>query len=86
MLVEVLDPDPKDAWSASFVISDNGSGMSEDELSRALDGLRQAEDGSLEKRTGLGIPLARQLVEAHVGVLEIASEEGVGTAAIIRLP
>ncbi len=86
VLVEVLDPDPKDAWSASFVISDNGSGMSEDELSRALDGLRQAEDGSLEKRTGLGIPLARQLVEAHGGVLEIASEEGVGTAAIIRLP
>ncbi|MEP0191212.1 MAG: PAS-domain containing protein [Erythrobacter sp.] len=86
VLVEVLDPDPQEVWSASFVISDNGSGMSEDELSRALDGLRQAEDGSLEKRTGLGIPLARQLVEAHGGALEIASEEGVGTAAIIRLP
>lgn len=71
---------------ARIVISDNGRGMGEEELSRALDGLRTKPDGSLEQRQGLGIPLARQLIEAHGGSLKVASEFGAGTSAIIRLP
>ncbi|MCK0128585.1 PAS domain-containing sensor histidine kinase [Erythrobacter sp. F6033] len=86
ILIEILKPDPEGEWSTSFVISDNGAGMASDELERALDGGRSAEDSDTEKRTGLGIPLARQLVAAHGGLLEITSEEGVGTTAIIHLP
>ncbi|MEM9501921.1 MAG: PAS-domain containing protein [Pseudomonadota bacterium] len=86
ILMEILVPEKGSPWSSAFVISDNGKGMSEEELSRALDGLRKGDDGTLERRQGLGIPLARQLVEAHGGVLEVTSEQGVGTAAIIRLP
>ena len=71
---------------ARIVISDNGRGMSEEDLARALDGLRTETDGSLEQRKGLGIPLTRQLVEAHGGTLEIMSELGAGTSAIIHLP
>ncbi|MEP3759131.1 MAG: ATP-binding protein, partial [Marinomonas sp.] len=71
---------------ARIVVSDNGDGMSEEELARALDGLRTKSDGSLEQRRGLGIPLTRQLVEAHGGSLEIMSELGAGTSAIIHLP
>ncbi|QUL38908.1 PAS domain-containing sensor histidine kinase [Erythrobacter sp. JK5] len=85
ILMEILNPGDG-RWSAEFVISDNGSGMTEDELGRALDGVRTGEDGAIERRQGLGIPLARQLIEAHGGELELTSEEGVGTAAIIRLP
>ena len=36
--------------------------------------------------TGLGLPLTRQLVEAHGGTVELESEPGVGTTAIVRLP
>ncbi|MBV7267285.1 PAS domain-containing sensor histidine kinase [Erythrobacter ani] len=82
ILIEILKTEPDSEWNASFVISDNGAGMSEEELSLAIDG----ERGEEEKRSGLGIPLARQLVAAHGGVLEISSEEGAGTAAIIHLP
>jgi signal transduction histidine kinase len=72
---------------SEIVISDNGAGMTQQELARALDGLRQAPDGSgLERRQGLGIPLARQLVEAHGGTLEFVSRKGEGTFATIRLP
>ena len=39
-----------------------------------------------ERRTGLGIPLARQLIEGHDGRLEIVSRKGAGTTATIRLP
>ena len=69
-----------------FVIADNGRGMAEDELRRALEGQRVGPDGKLERRQGLGIPLARQLVEAHGGKLEILSHLGEGTTVTITLP
>ena len=70
-----------------IVISDNGRGMTAEELSRAMDGLRPAGNGGgMERRQGLGIPLARQLVELHGGTLEIHSERDVGTTAMIHLP
>jgi signal transduction histidine kinase len=71
---------------ARIVVSDNGRGMTREELSRALDGLRTGADGRPERRQGLGIPLARQLVEAHGGTLEIQSQKRAGTTATILLP
>lgn len=70
-----------------IVISDNGTGMSQHELARALEGIRMSADGKgIERRQGLGIPLARQLVEAHGGSLEIQSRKNAGTTATITLP
>jgi len=69
-----------------LVVSDNGPGMDAATLARALDGLKISEDGTaLERRQGLGLPLARQLIEAHGGTLELLSEPGEGTAAIVEL-
>jgi signal transduction histidine kinase len=83
ILVEVGKP----KGTARIVVSDNGAGMSRDELSRAIDGLRTSADGSgLERRQGLGIPLAQQLIEAHDGTLEIVSRKGTGTTATILIP
>ncbi len=73
--------------AARIVISDNGPGMDGPTLARALDGLKISADGkAVERRQGLGLPLARQLVEAHGGILQLLSEPGEGTAAIIDLP
>lgn len=70
-----------------IVISDNGEGMKPSELARALDGHRLGADGKVEaRRAGLGLPLARQLIEAHGGKLEMQSEKGAGTTATITLP
>jgi signal transduction histidine kinase len=72
---------------ARIVISDNGIGMDAGTLARALGGLKVSADGkAVERRQGLGLPLARQLVEAHGGKLELMSEPGQGTAAIVELP
>jgi signal transduction histidine kinase len=67
------------------VVSDDGPGMDAATLARAMDGLRLAADGTIERRQGLGLPLARQLVEAHGGTLELLSEPGQGTAVIVEL-
>ncbi len=72
---------------ARIVISDNGPGMDAATLARALEGIKLSADGTVvARRQGLGLPLARRLVEAHGGTLELLSEPGHGTAAIIDLP
>lgn len=71
---------------ARIVISDNGAGMDAATLARALEGIKVSADGKgVERRQGLGLPLARQLIEAHGGNLELMSEPGQGTAAIVEL-
>ena len=70
-----------------LAISDNGPGMDAAALARALGGLKVGSDGkTVERRQGIGLPLARQLIEAHGGSLEINSEPGQGTVAIVELP
>ena len=71
---------------ARIVVSDNGPGMGKQELARLQEGLNIGKDGKVEQRKGLGIPLARQLVEAHDGTLTLESRKGQGTTAMILLP
>jgi len=38
------------------------------------------------RRTGLGLPVVRQIVEQHGGTVTLASEPGKGARIAIRLP
>jgi signal transduction histidine kinase len=70
-----------------IVVSDNGAGMDTATLARALGGFSSGKDGNtLERRPGIGLRLARQIIEAHGGTLQVMSEPGQGTAAIVDLP
>jgi signal transduction histidine kinase len=76
---------------ALLVVSDNGPGMDEGTQSRALDRFSRAtaprsEADGAGGNVGLGLPLARQFVEAHGGNLTLVSEPGQGTAVSIELP
>ena len=83
ILVEVS---PRKRGTA-IVVSDSGKGMTPSQMAHALDGYRIAADGKgVERRQGLGLPLARQLIEAHGGRLDLVSEKEVGTTATIFLP
>ncbi len=73
-------------WKIEISIADNGRGMSAEELARARSGVAPDAQGKPQRRSGLGIPLARQLIEAHEGALDLTSRKGAGTTAIIRLP
>lgn len=69
-------------------VIDTGIGMSEQEIAVALTPFGQISS-DLSRRypgTGLGLPLVKSLTELHGGRLEIASRQGAGTRATIRLP
>jgi two-component system, cell cycle sensor histidine kinase PleC len=73
---------------ALLQISDNGIGMRPEDIPLALSPFGQVDD-ALNRRhrgTGLGLPLAKTLVELHGGRLEIDSAPGRGTTASIVLP
>lgn len=78
IVIEIPKPGLGDEWRAMIIITDNGAGMTADELA-------QAQGAPGEEGSGLGIRLARQLIAAHGGTLELASEKGVGTVAAITL-
>ncbi|OGS52470.1 MAG: histidine kinase [Erythrobacter sp. RIFCSPHIGHO2_12_FULL_63_10] len=76
----------KEKAGSQIVISDNGRGMDKAELARVMDSARTGSDGKPERRQGLGIALARQLIEAHGGTLKLQSRKDAGTTALVTLP
>jgi signal transduction histidine kinase len=71
-----------------FRVTDQGIGMRQADIPKAMEPFVQL-DGSLQRRyegTGLGLPLAKVMVEMHGGTLTIDSVESVGTVVTIRLP
>jgi signal transduction histidine kinase len=74
--------------SVSIVVRDTGIGLPADDIPKALELFGQI-DSALARRyegTGLGLPLARLLVELHGGTLEIVGTKGVGTTVTVRFP
>jgi signal transduction histidine kinase len=72
---------------ARLTVSDNGPGMTPKEQARAFDRFsRTSEARERGASLGLGLPLARQWVEAHGGTLTMVSEPGRGTALTVELP
>ncbi|QGG46192.1 two-component system sensor histidine kinase NtrB [Heliorestis convoluta] len=63
-------------------IRDNGKGISPQQLEQ----IRRPFFTTKEMATGLGLPLAYQIIEEHQGYIEIFSEEGQGTLVRINLP
>ncbi len=74
--------------TAEVTVRDTGMGMRPDDIPRALEPFQQL-DGGLARNfpgSGLGLPIAKGLVEAHGGTLRIESALGEGTAVTIQLP
>jgi signal transduction histidine kinase len=77
-----------DDRTVRFEISDTGIGIAPDDVPIALAPFGQV-DSALNRRyqgAGLGLPLAKGLVELLSGTLEIAGTPGSGTTVVITLP
>lgn len=77
-----------DAAEARIVVSDNGKGIARAEQARVFDRFHRTVErrSGDENAVGLGLPLARQFVEAHGGEISLESAPGKGTTLTIRLP
>jgi CheY-like chemotaxis protein/two-component sensor histidine kinase len=70
-------------------VADTGVGIEKEFLPFAFDRFRQADSTTTRTHGGLGLGLsiARQLVEAHAGTIEVQSEgRGRGATFVVRLP
>ncbi len=63
-------------------VADTGVGIPEEDRQRLFEPLFTTK----AKGIGLGLALAKNLVEAHEGTIEVQSEEGKGSTFTIRLP
>lgn len=73
----------------AFSISDTGPGIAPEKLKHLLTSLFVQADGSVVRRhsgTGIGLPIARKLIELLGGKLEVASKVGVGSTFSFTLP
>lgn len=73
---------------ATISVADTGPGVAPDDLSRIFDRFYRA-DPSRARATGgsgLGLTIARRLVESHCGTIEAESTAGDGSRFTVRLP
>jgi two-component system cell cycle sensor histidine kinase PleC len=68
-------------------IRDTGVGIAPEHLQRVLEPFEQAEDLFTRENhgAGLGLPIAKALIELHGGELVLSSDLGVGTTVTLRL-
>jgi signal transduction histidine kinase len=71
-----------DARLSSISVVDNGEGIAAQAKEKIFTVFFSTREGG----TGLGLPIARRIVEEHGGSIEVVSTQGEGTTATIVLP
>lgn len=68
-----------------FSVADTGPGLTAEQLARVFDRFWQGHPAD-QRGAGLGLAIARGIVEAHGGAITVASEVGIGTTFAFTLP
>ncbi|MDV9721354.1 HAMP domain-containing sensor histidine kinase [Clostridioides difficile] len=71
---------------AQIVITDNGKGISSDNLPHIFERLYQCDHSRAAKGNGLGLAIAKELINVHKGTITVNSTPGMGTEFTILLP
>lgn len=76
-----------DAGSVRIAVADRGRGMSRDQLERIFDKFYRADAAdSAVRGLGLGMSIARQIVDDHGGTISVDSMPGEGTTVVVTIP
>ena len=73
---------------AHFLVHDTGVGISKEKLDQIFEPFMQI-DGTLSRKyggTGLGLPVAKKLIELHGGSLWVNSKLGKGSTFVFAIP
>ena len=83
-----LNADYRDGGECHLTVRDTGIGMAPEAIPLALEPFRQIASplARSHEGTGLGLSLAKSLIECHGGRLELESVLSQGTAARLVLP
>lgn len=82
--IRVLLHEEKDSVKVSIV--DNGPGMNEKVMERVYEKFYQGDASRTGSGNGLGLTLAKRIVDLHNGAIEVTSKEKKGTAFTVTLP
>jgi two-component system nitrogen regulation sensor histidine kinase GlnL len=80
--VVITGPAREGANYVEVEIADNGVGIKRDEIDRVFEPFYSTKT----RGTGLGLVIAKRIIDGHGGEIEIQSEEGEGTKVLVRLP
>jgi signal transduction histidine kinase len=75
--------------AAQITVADTGPGIPPEEAARVFERFYQLDKARAKgpgRGVGLGLPIARQIVDAHGGSLTLESEPGQGSRFVVRLP
>lgn len=75
--------------TASISVTDHGPGMKATDTLYIFDRFYRADQSRSREHIegyGLGLPIAKQIVEMHGGSIEVKSKLGVGSTFIVKLP
>lgn len=72
--------------SVMVTVSDTGVGIAEESLDKIFDRFYQVDSMNNQKGTGIGLALAKSIIEAHKGKISVRSMEGKGTTFVVELP
>src|SRR5678815_277771 len=79
-------------WTAAggqyISVKDTGSGIAEDEIPVVLASFGQGSNSikSAEQGAGLGLPIAKSLIDMHGGTFTLKSKLRIGTEVIVTFP
>ena len=76
----------RDEGVADIRIADTGVGIPAEQVERVFDRFYQASGKARRHGAGLGLPIARGIIEAHGGTIGIQSEVDIGTTVHFTLP
>jgi two-component system phosphate regulon sensor histidine kinase PhoR len=82
-----IEAEAEDGW-AVVRVKDSGIGMAEEELEHIFEHFYRAEDEAArrERGSGIGLSVARRIIERHEGEIEVESLPGMGSTFTVRLP
>lgn len=76
----------EDTQQVKIMVSDNGKGISAGDLPHIFERMYQCDHSRSAKGNGLGLSIAKELVNAHKGTITAASTPTSGTTFTILLP